>query len=60
MFVLNALLWLVLLPIRLIVALLWIPWLLLKLVLAGVLFLVIAPIVALLLIAGLVVFAILV
>ena len=57
MFVLHALFWLVLLPFRLVIALLWIPWLLLKLVFFGVLFLVVAPLVAFTVVAALIALA---
>jgi hypothetical protein len=52
------LLWLLLLPFRLVFGILWLTWLVVKFVLLGVLLLVLAPIAALTIFAGLVLFAI--
>lgn len=58
MFVLEALLWLVLLPFRLVLGILWLGWLVVKFVLLGVFFLVVAPVLVITIVAGLILFAI--
>jgi hypothetical protein len=58
MFVLEALLWLLLLPFRLVLGILSLGWLVVKVVLLGVFFLIVAPVLAVTIVAGLVLFAI--